>query len=161
MAMNVGRALSCMRTIYVSRVLRHVREPVSLGTNLARFSSSSPDALPKTDSLEVTFVKADGQKVKARCKEGDSLLDVVVNNELDISGYGACEGTLTCSTCHVILSKEDYDRIPSKPLDDENDMLDLAFELTETSRLGCQIVMTKELNGLEVRLPSSVNDARG
>ncbi|GLG96242.1 Adrenodoxin, mitochondrial [Gryllus bimaculatus] len=132
MAMNVGRALSCMRTIYVSRVLRHVREPVSLGTNLARFSSSSPDALPKTDSLEVTFVKADGQKVKARCKEGDSLLDVVVNNELDISGYGACEGTLTCSTCHVILSKEDYDRIPSKPLDDENDMLDLAFELTET-----------------------------
>jgi len=67
---------------------------------------------------------------------------------------GACGGSCACSTCHVIVtSPEMYDRIP-EPDDDENDMLDLAFGLTETSRLGCQVKMTADLDGLEVRLPS-------
>lgn len=67
---------------------------------------------------------------------------------------GACGGSCACSTCHVIVEGEDYyDKMP-EPEDDENDMLDLAFGLTETSRLGCQVKMTKELDGLVVRLPS-------
>jgi ferredoxin len=67
---------------------------------------------------------------------------------------GACEGSCSCSTCHVIVEDEEmFDKIP-EATDDENDMLDLAFGLTETSRLGCQIEMTKELDGLRVRLPS-------
>lgn len=67
---------------------------------------------------------------------------------------GACGGSCACSTCHVIVeSSEMYDRIP-EPDDDENDMLDLAFGLTETSRLGCQVKMRKELDGLRVKLPS-------
>ncbi|KAL9620905.1 MAG: hypothetical protein Q9160_004558 [Pyrenula sp. 1 TL-2023] len=67
---------------------------------------------------------------------------------------GACGGSCACSTCHVILSDSDtYDKLP-EPEDDENDMLDLAFGLTETSRLGCQVKMTEEIDGLEVRLPS-------
>lgn len=45
---------------------------------------------------------------------------------------GACEGTLTCSTCHLILKQEDYDKLPQKPSDEEMDMLDLAYELTDT-----------------------------
>lgn len=56
------------------------------------------------------FNLVDGRKLEAEGKVGDSLLDVVVNNDLDIEGYGACEGTVTCSTCHVVLKKEDYDR---------------------------------------------------
>ncbi|XP_050478454.1 adrenodoxin-like protein 2, mitochondrial [Bombus huntii] len=94
------------------------------------------------------------------------MLDIVVNNEIDLDGYGACEGTLTCSTCHLIFSKEVYDALPDKPTDEELDMLDLAYELTDTlvhnnqSRLGCQIVMSKELDGIEVRVPSTINDAR-
>ncbi|XP_050495042.1 adrenodoxin-like protein 2, mitochondrial isoform X3 [Bombus huntii] len=72
----------------------------------------------------------------------------------------ACEGTLTCSTCHLIFSKEVYDALPDKPTDEELDMLDLAYELTDTSRLSCQIVMSKELDGIEVRVPSTINDAR-
>lgn len=110
--------------------------------------------------VEVTFVRANGEKIKAKGKIGDSLLDVVVNNNLDIDGFGACEGTLTCSTCHLILSKTDYDRLPDKPSDEEMDMLDLAFDLTDTSRLGCQIYLSKELQGLEVNIPATVNDAR-
>lgn len=137
--------------------------------------------------VEVFFVKADGTKIRGTGKLGDSLLDVVVNNSIDLDGFGACEGTLTCSTCHLIFKQEDFDRLPGKllinidiysiqlnkftnlisisiqtekPGDEELDMLDLAYELTDTSRLGCQIILTKELDGLEVRVPSTINDAR-
>ena len=73
---------------------------------------------------------------------------------------GACEGSCSCSTCHVIVEDEDlYDSIP-EPSDDENDMLDLAFGLTETSRLGCQVIMSKELDGLRVKLPSMTRNMR-
>lgn len=122
--------------------------------------SSKTQPLPKKQTVEVTFIKANGERIKAKGKEGDSLLDIVVNNSVDLDGYGACEGTLTCSTCHLILKKEDFDRLPDKPTDEELDMLDLAYDLTDTSRLGCQIVMSKDLNGLEVHVPASVNDAR-
>lgn len=110
--------------------------------------------------VEVTFIKANGERIKAKGKVGDSLLDVVVNNNVDLDGFGACEGTLTCSTCHLIFKKEDYDQLPDKPTDEELDMLDLAFDLTDTSRLGCQIILSEKLNGLEVRVPATINDAR-
>lgn len=72
----------------------------------------------------------------------------------DSSTPGACGGSCACSTCHVIVADPDmYDKM-DEPTDDENDMLDLAFGLTETSRLGCQIVMSKTMDGLEVKLPS-------
>lgn len=127
-------------------------------TNFRLASSTQPNLEKK--EYEVTFIRASGERIKGKGKEGDSLLDVVVNNDLDVDGYGACEGTLTCSTCHVILKKEDYDRLPDKPSEEENDMLDLAYGLTDTSRLGCQIYLSKELDGLEVQLPETINDAR-
>lgn len=110
--------------------------------------------------VELTFIKANGETIKTKGKVGDSLLDVVVNNNIDLEGFGACEGTLTCSTCHLIFTKQDFDSLPEKPGDEELDMLDLAYELTDTSRLGCQITLTKSLNGLVVKVPSTINDAR-
>lgn len=110
--------------------------------------------------MEVTFIKANGERIKAKGKVGESLLDVVVNNSVDLDGFGACEGTLTCSTCHLIFKKEDYDQLPEQPTDEELDMLDLAYDLTDTSRLGCQIILSEKLNGLEVRVPATINDAR-
>ncbi|CAH2101402.1 unnamed protein product [Euphydryas editha] len=110
--------------------------------------------------VKVTFHLFDGRKLEAEGKVGDSLLDVVVNNDLDIDGYGACEGTVTCSTCHVVLKQKDFDRLPEEAGDEERDMLDLAYGLTDTSRLGCQVILTKDLDGLEVKVPESVNDAR-
>lgn len=70
---------------------------------------------------------------------------------------GACEGSVACSTCHVILPEEYYDLLP-EPEDDENDMLDMAFGLTDTSRLGCQVKLTKELDGLIATLPSATRN---
>ncbi|XP_053657982.1 adrenodoxin-like protein 2, mitochondrial [Anopheles marshallii] len=129
------------------------------GINSARSLSTSQPKL-QSEEVEVTFVRANGERVKAKGKVGDSLLDVIVNNNIDFEGFGACEGTLTCSTCHLIFAKPDYDRLPEKPSDEELDMLDLAYELTDTSRLGCQITLSKELQGLEVRVPATINDAR-
>lgn len=105
-------------------------------------------------------MKANGDRIKAKGKVGESLLDLVVNNNIDIDGFGACEGTLTCSTCHLIFKQTDYDALPEKPTDEELDMLDLAYDLTDTSRLGCQIILSEKLNGLEVRVPASINDVR-
>ncbi|KAI9216897.1 2Fe-2S ferredoxin-type domain-containing protein [Blastocladiella britannica] len=99
----------------------------------------------------VTYVTSDGEEVTVRCEEGDNLLDVAHSNDIDLEG--ACEGSLACSTCHVIVDPKFYDRIP-EPTDEEYDMLDLAFAPTDTSRLGCQVVMCKELDGIRVRIPS-------
>ncbi|EDW69419.1 adrenodoxin-like protein 2, mitochondrial [Drosophila virilis] len=116
--------------------------------------------LRQQDVVNVTFVRANGERIKSSGKVGDSLLDVVVNNNVDLDGFGACEGTLTCSTCHLIFKVPDYEKLPDKPGDEELDMLDLAYELTDTSRLGCQITLTKEMDGLEVQVPATINDAR-
>jgi ferredoxin len=65
---------------------------------------------------------------------------------------GACGGELACSTCHLVFDRDVFDTLPPKS-DEEEDMLDLAFELTDTSRLGCQICVTKEFEGIKVRIP--------
>lgn len=102
--------------------------------------------------LHITFIDKDGEEFKFAVSEGDNLLDIAQANDVEMEG--ACGGSCACSTCHVIVTEDSYyDKIP-EPDDDENDMLDLAFGLTETSRLGCQVKMTKELDGLVVKLPS-------
>uniref|UniRef100_A0A060TBS4 ARAD1D29700p n=1 Tax=Blastobotrys adeninivorans TaxID=409370 RepID=A0A060TBS4_BLAAD len=103
------------------------------------------------EELHVTFITKEGDQIPLEVAEGDNLLDIAQANGLDMEG--ACGGSCACSTCHVIVDPEYYDKM-EEPDDDENDMLDLAFGLTETSRLGCQITMTKELDGLRVALPA-------
>ncbi|OQR79674.1 adrenodoxin-like [Tropilaelaps mercedesae] len=110
--------------------------------------------------FEVTFVRESGERITTKGKVGDSLFDVIVNNDIDIDGFGACEGTLACSTCHLIFKPEDYAKLREKPTDEEMDMLDLAFGLTETSRLGCQVFLTENESGMEIQLPAGVNDQR-
>uniref|UniRef100_A0A6M2DGC4 Putative ferredoxin n=1 Tax=Xenopsylla cheopis TaxID=163159 RepID=A0A6M2DGC4_XENCH len=141
------------------RKLGSVRSKTLVESSFKRLISVKPPVLQE-DKISVTFVKANGEKIEAKGKVGDSLLDVVVNNEIDLDGYGACEGTLTCSTCHLIFETADFDKLPEKASDEELDMLDLAYDLTDTSRLGCQIILSKELNGLVVKVPATINDAR-
>ncbi|SPP87473.1 adrenodoxin-like protein 2, mitochondrial [Drosophila guanche] len=131
-----------------------------IGPSISSRTFSLGLALRKQDVVNVTFVRANGTKIETSGKVGDSLLDVVVNNNVDLDGFGACEGTLTCSTCHLIFKTNDFEKLPDKPGDEEMDMLDLAYELTDTSRLGCQITLSKDMDGLEVHVPSTINDAR-
>ncbi|EDW50467.1 adrenodoxin-like protein 2, mitochondrial [Drosophila sechellia] len=133
---------------------------LNLRSPIATRTFSTGLALKTKDVVNITFVRANGDKIKTSGKVGDSLLDVVVNNNVDLDGFGACEGTLTCSTCHLIFKTSDFEKLPDKPGDEELDMLDLAYELTDTSRLGCQITLSKDMEGLEVHVPSTINDAR-
>ncbi|XP_067675232.1 adrenodoxin-like [Haliotis asinina] len=124
-----------------------------------RFSSSVPKTQKET--VTINFIGREGNRIQTKAKVGDNLLDVIIENDIDIDGFGACEGTLACSTCHLIFKKADYDKLPEKPTDEELDMLDLAYGLSDTSRLGCQILVSKDMDGLEVEVPSEVSDARG
>lgn len=101
---------------------------------------------------KMVFVQTDGVRIEVDAPIGLSVLEIAHRNNIDLEG--ACEGSLACSTCHVILEPDWYD-ILDPASEDEEDMLDLAFGLTHTSRLGCQIIMCQELDGLTVRLPAS------
>lgn len=99
---------------------------------------------------KMTFLQPDGTPLDVEASEGLSVLEIAHRNDIDLEG--ACEGSLACSTCHIIVDPKWFDRLPP-PEEDEDDMLDLAFGLAKTSRLGCQIIMTSELDGLTVQLP--------
>ncbi|MFY8093235.1 MAG: ferredoxin family 2Fe-2S iron-sulfur cluster binding protein [Niveispirillum sp.] len=101
---------------------------------------------------KMVFIETDGTRREVDAPLGLSILEVARRHDIDLEG--ACEGSLACSTCHVVVAPEWYDRLPDAQ-EDEEDMLDLAFGLTKTSRLGCQIRITPELDGLTVKLPGA------
>jgi 2Fe-2S ferredoxin len=98
------------------------------------------------------FVERDGTRREVDAPVGRSVLEIARRHDIDIEG--ACDGSLACSTCHVVVDPDWYDLL-KEASEDEEDMLDLAFNLTRTSRLGCQIVITEELDGLTVELPAA------
>ena len=104
---------------------------------------------------KMIFLERDGTRREVDAPLGLSVLEIAHKNGIDIEG--ACEGSLACSTCHVIVDPEWYELL-KEASEDEEDMLDLAFGLTATSRLGCQIIITEELDGLTVRLPTSTRN---
>ena len=107
---------------------------------------------------KMTFVERNGTTREVDAPLGLSVLEVAHKHGVEIEG--ACEGSLACSTCHVIVDPAWFPKL-TKPTEDEEDMLDLAFGLEQTSRLGCQIVMTQALDGLVVKLPLATRNAAG
>jgi ferredoxin, 2Fe-2S len=103
----------------------------------------------------MVFIERDGTRREVDAPLGLSVLEIAHKNKIDIEG--ACEGSLACSTCHVVVDPEWYELL-KEASEDEEDMLDLAFGLTSTSRLGCQIIITEELDGLVVKLPASTRN---
>ena len=103
----------------------------------------------------MTFIVRDGSRRDVEAGAGTTLLDIAHANDIDIEG--ACEGSMACSTCHLIVDADWYGRLKA-PVEDEEFMLDLAHGLTRTSRLGCQIVLTDGLDGLEVALPAETRN---
>ena len=104
---------------------------------------------------KMTFILKDGSRKEVDAPLGLSVLEIAHRNHIGIEG--ACEGSLACSTCHVIVDPGWYKKLKTAT-EDEEDMLDLAFNLTRTSRLGCQIIITEELDGLIVRLPAATRN---
>ncbi len=99
---------------------------------------------------KLTFIEANGSRREVDAPVGRTVLEIAQENGFDMEG--ACEGVMSCSTCHVIVAADWFGRLPAAT-GDEEDMLDFAFGLTPTSRLGCQIVLTEELDGLTLTLP--------
>jgi ferredoxin len=108
--------------------------------------------------VRVTFVTAQNDKIVADGAEGQRLLEVAQNAGLPLEG--TCEGQMACSTCHVVVAPEWFDKL-APAVDDEEDMLDLAAGVTRTSRLSCQIHLTAALDGLEVRIPAEARNMQG
>ena len=104
---------------------------------------------------KIIFISQDNVRKEIDAPLGLSVLELAHQNNIDLEG--ACEGSLACSTCHVVFDKDWFDVLPEAS-EEEEDMLDLAFGLTSTSRLGCQIIMTEELDGLTIRLPAATRN---
>ena len=104
---------------------------------------------------KIAFIERNGTRREVEAPVGISVMEVARRHDIDIEG--ACEGSLACSTCHVIVAPEWYGRL-REASEEEEDMLDLAFNLTRTSRLGCQIIVTEELDGLTVQLPAATRN---
>ncbi|KDO33869.1 hypothetical protein SPRG_01748 [Saprolegnia parasitica CBS 223.65] len=134
----VGRVLaSARRTFHSSIALHHGAAPVGGPT------------------VPINFRLKDGSIKQVAAAVGTSILDVAHAFEIDLEG--ACESSLACSTCHVIFEEPVFDELP-EACEDEEDMLDMAFGLTATSRLGCQVMVTEELADAIVTLPAATRN---
>eukprot|EP00918_Siedleckia_nematoides_P098671 GHVU01215799.1.p2 GENE.GHVU01215799.1~~GHVU01215799.1.p2 ORF type:complete len:191 (-),score=19.11 GHVU01215799.1:892-1464(-) len=102
------------------------------------------------ERIPIVFVLRDGSKKTVEAPVGSHVLEVAHRYGIEIEG--ACEASLACSTCHVIVDADTYERLP-EPSEREEDLLDLAPCLTETSRLCCQLYVSEELRGAEFTLP--------
>ena len=150
---GVGTSISSLNSssssspIFIGRLNRGIQNSASRATLLGgRFFSS--------DSITVHFKDSFGDVISVKGNVGESLLTIAHSNDIELEG--ACGGELACSTCHLILSQDWYDKVidEGQNLDEEEeDMLDLAVGLTDTSRLGCQICLTNAMEGLEVTIP--------
>lgn len=107
--------------------------------------------------IRVNFIPPRGEPVMTEAEAGDNLLRVGQAAGLPLEG--TCEGQMACSTCHVIVEREWFGRLP-RASEEEEDMLDLAAGACRTSRLSCQIELTAELDGLTVRVPEEAHDMR-
>ena len=105
--------------------------------------------------VKVCFVTADGARVEREAAVGEAMLAVAQAADMPLEG--TCEGQMACSTCHVIVTPEWFAKLPAAAADEE-DMLDLAADVARTSRLSCQIVLSEELDGIEVRIPGESRD---
>jgi ferredoxin len=106
--------------------------------------------------IMVRFLKADGSLDRAvEAGAGARLLDVAQAAGQPLEG--TCEGQMSCSTCHVVVASDDFTRLP-RASEEEDDLLDLAWKVTRTSRLACQIILTEELGELTVSMPGGSVD---
>jgi ferredoxin len=126
-------------------------------TNLSKFNfSSTNDDKKLGDIVKFKFIyQGDKKEVDVEAREGQHILEIA--HKYDVELEGACDASLACSTCHVILEKEIYEKLPPAS-EEEEDLLDLAYGLSETSRLGCQTIINKQFEGTKVYIPSATRN---
>ena len=133
----------------MNRIATGVQRWLTLGTTARGGSVRAMSSA----GVKVTFVDAVDGPMTVTGQVGDNLLEVAHKHNIDLEG--ACGGELACSTCHLIFSPSWYEKTLAQcpKEEEEDDMLDLAWGLTDTSRLGCQCVLSVELEGIECHIP--------
>lgn len=122
-------------------------------TIVFRRMSSTPST--EQEKVSVTWIHKDGTEALVSGEVGLNLMEIAHRHGIELEG--ACEGACACSTCHVILEKSVYKSLP-EPSENEEDMLDQAFGLTSTSRLGCQVQLEKQYAGMRIKLPKATRN---
>ena len=101
---------------------------------------------------KITYITSDEKVHEINVENGLTVMEGAVQN--DIPGIDAdCGGGMACATCHVYVTEDWFDKLPKKE-DGEEDMIDTAFEPNKNSRLSCQLIVSDELDGLVVNIPS-------
>ncbi|CAH1738240.1 adrenodoxin-like protein 1, mitochondrial [Aphis gossypii] len=109
----------------------------------------------EADVVRVVYVDRDGKRTEVRGKVGDNVLYLAHRHGVEMEG--ACEASLACTTCHCYVADDYLSKLPESE-EKEDDLLDLAPFLKENSRLGCQIILTKCLDGIELVLPAATRN---
>lgn len=123
--------------------------------SIAKRWHGGPHVEADAPTVTVTFLQPDDAKKEVTARIGESFLQVAHRNNIDLEG--ACEGVCACSTCHLIFPMDVYDDL-EYPSEDEEDMLDMAFGLTESSRLGCQVLISEDMDGITVEMPKATRN---
>uniref|UniRef100_A0A0N4ZG56 2Fe-2S ferredoxin-type domain-containing protein n=1 Tax=Parastrongyloides trichosuri TaxID=131310 RepID=A0A0N4ZG56_PARTI len=143
----------------LSILFKYIKPSLCVFSNLRSISKSSimnmgeyewVDPISEDEVVNITYVNRDGSEQKIRAKVGDNVMYLAHRYGIELEG--ACEASLACSTCHVYVSNPYFDKLP-EPKEEEEDMLDLAPLVKPNSRLSCQIILNKELEGIKVTLP--------
>lgn len=142
------------RTVKSKNVLTSLRY-LSTSSSLYHGDYEWQDPKSEDEIVEITYVDKDGNEKKIKGKIGDNVLYLAHRHEIEMEG--ACEASLACTTCHVYVDENYCDKLPA-PEEKEEDLLDLAPFLKENSRLGCQIKLEKELNGIKLTLPQATRN---
>ncbi|KAJ8406851.1 hypothetical protein AAFF_G00297670 [Aldrovandia affinis] len=129
---------------------RTLNRSLQTSNSLYHSEGESTDAEDDKDVVNVVYIDRSGQRIPVKAKVGDNILYLAHKHGIELEG--ACEASLACSTCHVYVHEDYGDKLP-QPEEREDDMLDMAPMLQENSRLGCQIILTRELDGIELTLP--------
>jgi ferredoxin len=150
--------MQSLSTIFKSKnmmnKLINLNKSKSLLSKFSFSSTSNKEALGEKVKFKFIYM-GDKREVEVEAQEGQHVLEIA--HKFDIDLEGACDASLACSTCHVILEKDIFEALPAAS-EEEEDLLDLAFGLSETSRLGCQTVITKQFEGTTVYIPSATRN---
>ena len=138
-----------------TRLVPRLQQKTSSATAIAKRWHGGPHVSKDAPTVTVSFVLPDDTKKEVTAKIGESFLQVAHRNDIDLEG--ACEGVCACSTCHLIFPMVIYDEM-DYPEEVEEDMLDMAFGLTESSRLGCQVLISEEMDGVMVEIPKATRN---
>jgi len=102
---------------------------------------------------QITFIEANGQRKVVKANVGESVMRAALDN--GVEGIAAeCGGCLSCATCHAYVDPDWADKIPA-PSEEERVMVECAIDVRPTSRLTCQLLVTDELDGLVIEIPTS------